>query len=396
MEMKHFLIALLVGLAIIGLIFVTSEVANAEGFGISREGDSTVVTVNLNNARDSAWVRFAYGGAAFYDSVRADPLSGTSNTNLKSGKLDLDSIGSHYVEILTFTSDAVADTIIGTWFHQSDFYSDVPAIKGYLDTEISQLVALGVRDSTLIDTIYKAIGWPGVSYAVVTLHMKLGAYDGTEGSNVEDDFDSLSVDVAALSGGTGANLCSLYIYNGNGFISTASVTMTKGSETQSKFSNSAGWAIFSLDDGTWTGVAYKTANTQDTIPQTFSISADLTDSITMTAHTPAAPSSANLCNVYGYTWDMVGDTVVGATFRAVPRGRGPWRDSSGTIILVKEQTTTSDDSGYVSLNLYKSYFVTNPNGDSLKYDWVISKRPYFEAKFENRTVYADSSTQAIQ
>jgi hypothetical protein len=195
-----------------------------------------------------------------------------------------------------------------------------------------------------------------------------------------------------LQGGNGANLCSIFVYNGSGAISNATITMTKGSESWDDLSDSAGWAVFNLDNGTWYGTAYKTANTQDTIPQTFSISAAMKDTITMSTISIGSPGSATLCSVYIYTYDMVGDSIEGATFRAVPRGRGPWIDSGNVAIIPSEKTATTDSTGYAALAVYRSHVVRQlqsdgtQGGDSLKYDFILTKPRHFQWKAENRVV----------
>jgi len=197
--------------------------------------------------------------------------------------------------------------------------------------------------------------------------------------------------------GDGANLCSLYVYSGSGSIGGASITMTKGVDSWDNLSNSAGWVVFSLENGTWYGTAYKTAFTQDTIPQTFSISAAIKDTITMSATSVGSPGNAQLCSVYIYTYGIVGDTVEGATFRAIPRGRGAWIDTNNVAVMPSEKTARSDSNGYAALAVYKSALVRQlqsdgtQGGDSLKYDFILTKPRHFEWKAENRVVPADSS-----
>jgi hypothetical protein len=173
--------------------------------------------------------------------------------------------------------------------------------------------------------------------------------------------------------------------------------MTKGPDAWDILSNTSGWAIFNLEDGTWTGTAFKTAYTQDTIPQTFSISGDLTDTITMSATSIGSPGNAALCSVYIYSYGTVGDTVEGAIFRAIPRGRGPWIDTNNVAIMPSEKTARTDSDGYAALAVYKSAYVRQlqsdgtQGGDSLKYDFILTKPRHFEWKAENRVVPADSS-----
>lgn len=101
------------------LILLLVGQVNAIGYGSSIEGDSAGVTLTLNVARDSAWIRFASPYNNFYDSVKAVPISGTSNKILIAPYLDLDTLGGHIIVAYTFTGDTRTDTIAGAWYHRA-------------------------------------------------------------------------------------------------------------------------------------------------------------------------------------------------------------------------------------------------------------------------------------
>ena len=81
---------------------------------------------------------------------------------------------------------------------------------------------------------------------------------------------------------------------------------------------------------------------------------------------------------------------------ATPKGRGTWIDSLGVTILLDDQVAQSNDTGYVYLDLYKSHYVTNADGDSLKYDITLSKQSSSSASYKNITIYGDSTTQWLR
>jgi hypothetical protein len=334
------------------LLLIADQIANAEGFGVSREGDSTIVTVNLNNARDSAWVRFAYGEGAFYDSVLASPLSGTSNTNLKSTKLDLDSIGGHYVEILTFTSDAVAETVVGTHQHQTNFYTDVTDIKGYLDTEITRLLTMGVLDSTLLDSVYKSVGWPGISHAIATLHMKQGDYSGAAGSNIEDDLDALT------GGGTEPETVIVLSVGDTTQIQGAVVVVRTLDQSTVKVpgltTDVNGKLILELGDGVGTDSFFVATSHNNYIYKTDTIavaSGGGTDTVWMTQFSPNSPTDTGKVTLYVWTDDILGDTLEGATFAVTPITKSKnWRTDGGRVILPQTVTKATDSLGYARIN----------------------------------------------
>lgn len=242
-----------------------------------------------------------------------------------------------------------------------------------------------------------SVGLHNVSQNAPTVQMKLGSlYDGTEGSNVSDDFDSVFADIAALTSGTGPNLCSLFVFNASGALTLGSVRMTQGATQFSANLDGAGWAVFGLTNGTWTGVAYTTGNTQDTIPQTFSLSGDLTDSISMTAFTVGTPTDTGKVNLYAYTDEILGDTLEGATITVSPKTRGKrWKTDGGRIILPGDAISAEANSnGLVQIEVYQSSFVhPYPSGtDSLKYDITVSYPGLASFKIRN-FVAPDSGSQ---
>jgi len=99
----------------------------AGNYGMSTEGDSTIVTYTHHVAADSAHCAFRFGGdnleVAAYDSVFLFPVGGGVDGIhlIADGKLDLDSIGMHNVMITVFDGGDIIDTTFGGWYH--DGYS---------------------------------------------------------------------------------------------------------------------------------------------------------------------------------------------------------------------------------------------------------------------------------
>ena len=65
------------------------------------------------------------------------------------------------------------------------------------------------------------------------------------------------------------------------------------------------------------------------------------------------------------------------------------------IVLPKESVAYTNDDGYAAIVLYRSHLVTNYNGDSLKYDIVITKSGYDKYEIKNYVI-PDSSSNMIR
>lgn len=193
---------------------------------------------------------------------------------------------------------------------------------------------------------------------------------------------------ATGAGGDGNRLCSVLVANADGALSSGTVRMTSGGDSYTALISGDGFAIFNLNDATWLGLAYVTANTQDTIPQTFVITANLRDTITMSAQSVTGASAPNMCNAYLWVFDIVGDTVENVKLTAEINGNGPWfaTDDSAAIIIPKKISAISADSGYVFVPLWRSSEVIDAAGNNPTYNFTLEKSRYFKWKVEDRTV----------
>ena len=207
-------------------------------------------------------------------------------------------------------------------------------------TDIKAMLAGLYIDSTMaltIDSIIAKMGPFGDS-SVTSTPFTLYYWMANVLKSVADS--SLTI----LKVGNGPYLDSTYVHNDSGFIAGADVMFYQGATELETKTNSEGWAIFNLTSGTWYGLVYAVGNGQDTIPQTFSISANTTDSISMTA------AAAGLCNVYNYVYDGGGNPVRGVTVTAtIPTQFWPIRYQGKAIRAT--YSTTTDGNGKWELPL---------------------------------------------
>ncbi len=264
----------------------------------------------------------------------------------------------------------------------------------------------GVNNSIRVwlDSLRLSIGWGGSSpvwdSVTTNIHDKMGTYAGTAGdnNNIKDDIAAISV-----GSGSGSNACSIYVYdNGNDeYIQGANVRLQSSGGTNYYFpaTDANGLAVFALDDGTFYGYATISDYTQDVIPDTFTFTADYNDTLLVTTRsTPATPADTGYCNVYVDTWGIsYGDTIEGAELTITPiiKGNLQWKLSSGRIILPKEITVKTDSTGRAIAQILKTHLVTNPKGDSLKYDFTVDAERYFKYKATKRIV-PDSGSWRIE
>ena len=187
--------------------------------------------------------------------------------------------------------------------------------------------------------------------------------------------------------------------SGNAMTSGSS-RISSGATSYTSAINGAGYVVFSLTDATWEGLVYVPGFIQDTIPQTFVVSASFRDTITVTAQTVTGATNPALVKLYAWTDQILGDTLQGAKMTIIPRvsGRERWTAANNRIILPREETATADDSGYVAIEVYPTETTNNEDGDSLYYNIEISMRGYPIWIYENFIVYDDSTgnTQMVK
>lgn len=322
------------------------------------DGYRQPLTYHHNFKVDSAQalMKYVIGATPYTDTVSLLPVSGTENEDLyKASATNLNYIGGYLVEIKIYDGGSVIDTFWST-------YLNLPDTSKF-----------GSATATLPDSLW-------------------------------DQLDTIIADIAEISlAGDGPYLCSLYVYNGSGALTRSTVSMKQGATTYYDNVSSGGWAIFGLTLGTWYGTASAPNNSQDTLPQTFILNANKTDSISMTAFIPGIPTDTGRVIIYLWTDDVLGDTLEGATFAITPIVKGKnWRTDGGRIVLPRTETQWTDSTGYAQIEVYKSAFVhpyKYKNGafeteaDSLKYNITIYKEGYGRFDLFNYDAPDTSSVQ---
>jgi hypothetical protein len=222
----------------------------------------------------------------------------------------------------------------------------------------------------------------------------LEGHDGVAGSFA----DSAQTWGATGAAGGGPRLCSLMVVDATpAAITDGSVSMTSGGNTWTADVSGAGFAVFSLTDATWLGLAYTTGYVQDTIPQTFVISASVRDTITMTAISISSPSAADKVTCYIYTYDIMGGIVERAKLTATVNGNGPWFavDDSAAIMIPKKISAYTDSNGKAELELWESAEVRDAAGNNPTFDFILEKSNHFKWSIEERTT-PDAATWKIR
>ena len=122
--------------------------------------------------------------------------------------------------------------------------------------------------------------------------------------------------------------------------------------------------------------------TQDTIPQTFVVTASFKDTITMTSFSPSMPTDTGKVVLYIWTDRILGDTLENAVFNIIPITKGKnWRTEGGRLVLPGTASKKTDSTGYAEIEVYQSGFV-HPSKykggawvsepDSLKYNISVA------------------------
>ena len=236
----------------------------------------------------------------------------------------------------------------------------------------------------VIDTVNKILASVG-NKSDTSITIKLGAYDGTGGddTNVKEDIDAISA-----ASGSGPRLCSLAAVDANDdHITDGETRMTSGATTYTADISGKGWAVYSLTDATWSGLVYATGYVQDTIPQTFEVTASMKDTLTMTAVSIPNPSAADKVTCYIDTYNIMGAVVQNATLTATVCDNGPWFavDDSSAIMIPTKVSARTNSSGRATIELWESAEVRNALGDNPTFDFILEKSRYFKWSVEDRS-----------
>ncbi|MCP4582266.1 MAG: hypothetical protein GY839_11675 [candidate division Zixibacteria bacterium] len=295
--------------------------------------------------------------------------------------------------------------------------SDSLITKGYTGGVCSVPDSL-LEIVTKIDTMYVSIGRPGVSGQSPSLHMKIGlGYDGQAGTgNVQDHLDSLTAytgkhnlsvpgivslhnkfgdypgsagpgnnvkdDISAIGatgGGTEPETLIVLAAADSTLIQGARATIRTLDQSTTKVCGLAtdvsGRLILALDPGGyWIEM---TANNYIMAKDTLDIvSGGGTDTLLMSMFDPGNPPEPYLCRVYGWVYDISGDSLSGIEITAeISREYHPVKYENAVITPFTKSTVT-DSTGYWSIDLIPSELLSN-----------ASSKYMFTIKYQSGVVY---------
>jgi len=170
--------------------------------------------------------------------------------------------------------------------------------------------------------------------------------------------------------GNGPHICSIHVLS-----SADSSAITKcdirilganGSATEGLwFSNNTGLANFSLMDGGYRIIPFKSGYTFPESPYSLDVEGtDVSDTLWGQPFDPGNPPLAELCRVYGWVYGAGYDSLMGVTVQAKIK-QSPVRVGSVVISPYEKQTAT-DSSGYWYLDLIPNEDIT-PEGTEYQF-----------------------------
>ncbi len=375
-----FLLFLVCGSARAGLIFDN---------GSGQKNDTLVIqfcfldSVGLEYAAwDTAHIKQCYGSVAFRESVLTVP----ANYDVNSGWP-----GTMMYEWRARAADSAGHVGAYTWWamvtknysgkrvrqmHKGGYYVNDDPVEDFLtvaDTAENQAVGRLVRDAappTLkarVDSIRWAMGMPvsidGEKYAD-NLHKKTGAYTGGTGAggNILDDISALS-----LTGG-GSEACTLVIRQG-GIVPIQGARIVIRTLDQSAtrvpglFTNVNGRGIAELDPASY--YVSVTANNYVPLADTIVVFQDSSWNMSMTLFDPGSPPSPDLCRVYGWLYDIGGDSLSGVTVSAEILPKHQPVKYGDVIITPFKKAVVSDSLGYWQIDLFPNEILSKPDSKYL-------------------------------
>jgi len=264
---------------------------------------------------------------------------------------DLNDIDSNavYLAVLSalMADSATVDTGDGSYAHASLKSGSIP----------DSLLAMVAK----LDTLYASVGRPGVSGETPSLHMKIGlGYNGQAGAgnNIKDDVAA----IGATGGGAEPETLIVLSSTDSTKIQGARVTAKTVDQTTTKVAGLPtdvdGELILALDSGSyWLEI---TANNYNQTKDTITVPAGgNTDTLFMPMFDPGSPPDPGLCRVYGWVYDIGGDSLAGAEITAeIPRTYHPAKYDN-VVITPYSKSTVTDSSGYWFLDLIPTSLLSN-------------------------------------
>jgi hypothetical protein len=309
------------------------------------------------------------------------PIVGTSHTLLIAPYVDLDSFGSHIVLIETYTSGAIAETLTGTWYHDTyaTLQGDVVAIKGFVDTEISELIT---ESDSLLDV---------TTQTYVNVGQDLDTYPPT--TDVHDKLDALSTDIAALTGGGSEPETVIVLSTSDTTqIQSAVIIVRTIDQSTTKVDGLTtdvnGKLILELDADSFFIAA--THNNYTQTSDTIVVAAGgQTDTLWMVQFAPGSASGA-LCRVYNNIKDVNQTAIRGAKITAeIPHEF--WPVTHDNEARVMRYSTKSDTLGNWSMDILPNGILLTAQGDSSSF-YIIEGKRGGESIFRYKVTVPDSSS----
>lgn len=377
-------------------------------FSVRNSGGGTAVHFHSSSGNGQSGLHLQGSGTAgralLLDGLAEDMTGSFNAGNLDANTIGASEIAADAIGASELATDAVTEITDATWDKDTTDAFAVAASIGKFIKDSTQGAAGSLDSITVYGAVEQLVA---DSFGVVTnLISDISDIKGFIDTEVQaildtlDNHDDWVAQEASISG-SGPRLCSLFVADGSGNAMTSGNTsITSGATRYTPSINGDGFIVLSLTDATWTALVYVPGFVQDTIPQTFVVTASFKDTITVTAQTVTGATNPALVKVYAWTDRLLGDTLPGAemTFSPQLSGRERWTAANDRVILPRQESATADDSGYVFIELYPTETTNNENGDSLFYDVTINMRGYTPWIYDNFIVYDDSTgnTQMVK
>lgn len=283
----------------------------------------------------------------------------------------------------------------GSWsVAQRDSILDATFLNRSLDAldttkTVDAIIQVMRRIGLFADTGTVSINFNLASYLVNTVFAYIDSVNTSLGFDGTTDAHAKLDSIITLGPGDGPRLCSLFVWDGSGALTGGKTRMTSGAETRIRDINGSGFSVFNLTDATWTGLVYAAGYSQDTIPQTFIVTASFKDTISMSVFSPSAPAG-DLCTVYNWVKDGNDNPIKGVRVTAkIPHDFWPIKYSGQSIVANWEVST--DSLGLWELPIYPSTILETAQSDSASY-WQISGYEGSRELFSYKVTVPDSAT----
>lgn len=216
-----------------------------------------------------------------------------------------------------------------------------------------------------IDSILASTG----IFSDASITAKLGSYSGAPGDN-----NNIKDDIAAIStqgGGTEAE--TLFVFDSDTTaIEGVSVTVRNLDQTSTKVpgnrTDTSGRLLLELDPDSFVVALYANNYIQYGLDTIVVATGGGTDTLWMNLFDPGNPPSPDLCRVYGWVYDITGDSLEGVTVTSeIPPDYHPVKYSN-VIITPFKKTAKTDSTGYWQIDLFPNSVLSDIDS---KYMFII-------------------------